>query len=324
MKSFIKILVSIIALSTTACMAAYVPTNESNSQQAGVSLQLFYEQLSPYGTWVSYRDYGYVWIPNAGRDFSPYATEGHWVFTDFGWTWYSYYDWGWAPFHYGRWSHDDYYGWIWVPDTEWGPAWVSWRSGGGYYGWAPLEPGISISVVFGGMYQVPSDRWIFVRDRDIDRRKVYSYSVNRTSNTTIINNSTVIQHTRPDRQRNVNYIAGPDRDDVQKTTGKQIRQVAIQEHNRPGQNLSRNELRIYRPQVQRDENNGRKSVPLKIESLNNVKPVSERYEGRPQRNSNAGQMKGSPGRDMNQSPQPTQPSQNKSRSDRPVKKKGKD
>ena len=28
----------------------------------------------------------------------------------------------------------------WVPGYEWGPAWVSWRFGGGYVGWAPLPP----------------------------------------------------------------------------------------------------------------------------------------------------------------------------------------
>ena len=32
----------------------------------------------------------------------------------------------------------DSYGWVWVPGYEWGPAWVSWRTGGDYVGWAPL------------------------------------------------------------------------------------------------------------------------------------------------------------------------------------------
>src|SRR5580658_10431559 len=42
-----------------------------------VSTQVFYDQLSPYGQWVNYPNYGYVWIPSAGIDFSPYSTEGH-------------------------------------------------------------------------------------------------------------------------------------------------------------------------------------------------------------------------------------------------------
>ena len=27
-----------------------------------------------------------------------------------------------------------------MPGREWGPAWVSWRTGGDYVGWAPLPP----------------------------------------------------------------------------------------------------------------------------------------------------------------------------------------
>src|SRR5207248_3283991 len=30
--------------------------------------------------------------------------------------------------------------WCWVPGYEWGPAWVSWRTGGNYVGWAPPPP----------------------------------------------------------------------------------------------------------------------------------------------------------------------------------------
>jgi hypothetical protein len=40
-----------------------------------VSYQSFYDQLSPYGNWVNYPGYGYVWSPNAGPDFQPYATN---------------------------------------------------------------------------------------------------------------------------------------------------------------------------------------------------------------------------------------------------------
>src|SRR5688572_5624845 len=81
-----------------------------------VSYQTFYDELSPYGRWVEYPGQGYVWVPDAGDDFRPYSTNGHWVWTDnYEWMWVSDYDWGWAPFHYGRWDYDDYYGWYWVP-----------------------------------------------------------------------------------------------------------------------------------------------------------------------------------------------------------------
>src|SRR5580693_9341748 len=74
-----------------------------------VSYQSFYDELSPYGNWIDYPGYGYVWMPNVGPEFKPYSSNGHWVFTDAGWTWASDYDWGWATFHYGRWFYDNAY-----------------------------------------------------------------------------------------------------------------------------------------------------------------------------------------------------------------------
>jgi hypothetical protein len=99
--------------------------------------------LAPYGSWTDDPDYGRVWEPSpaaVGEDFSPYASNGNWVLTEYGWTWSSGWDWGWAPFHYGRWTVLGNQRWGWIPGTIWGPAWVSWRAGGGYVGWAPLPP----------------------------------------------------------------------------------------------------------------------------------------------------------------------------------------
>jgi hypothetical protein len=202
-----------------------------------------------------------------------------------GWTWYSNYSWGWAPFHYGRWFFDNAYGWMWLPDTQWGPAWVTWRSGGDYYGWAPMEPGISISVALNGTYREPITRWVFVRSRDIDRPNVYHYSVNQTNNTTIINNTRVIQNTRQEGQHNVTYVTGPDRNEVQRIKGKPINQVIIQDHDRPGQDVNPREMRIYKPNVRQEQGETRRPVPQKIEELNTVKPITERYQTKPQRHS---------------------------------------
>jgi hypothetical protein len=80
----------------------------NNYNNAGVSFQMFYDQLSPYGQWVNDPNYGYVWIPDVGPNFQPYATNGYWTMTDYGNTWVSDYEWGWAPFHYGRWLYDNY------------------------------------------------------------------------------------------------------------------------------------------------------------------------------------------------------------------------
>ncbi len=113
----------------------------------------FADALAPHGTWIDDPDYGRIWVPSpseVGQDFTPYATNGDWVDTEYGWTWSSGWAWGWAPFHYGRWIGREGAGWCWVPGTLWGPAWVSWRAGGGYVGWAPLPPrGISMGSPIG-------------------------------------------------------------------------------------------------------------------------------------------------------------------------------
>jgi hypothetical protein len=100
----------------------------------------FYAQLQPYGRWIWHEQYGWIWTPyNVPLDWRPYS-DGHWEYTDAGWTWISNDPWGWACFHYGRWFFDDRYGWCWYPDTVWAPSWVTWRSGDDWIGWAPLPP----------------------------------------------------------------------------------------------------------------------------------------------------------------------------------------
>ncbi len=104
-----------------ACLVFFSFTQvHSQNVRVSVGFQTFYDELEPYGTWVNYPRYGYVWRYRlATTDFRPYSTNGRWVYTDDGWTWVSDYDWGWAPFHYGRWLYDDELGWLWVPGNEW-------------------------------------------------------------------------------------------------------------------------------------------------------------------------------------------------------------
>ena len=75
---------------------------KSIAQNDYISDQDFYDSLSPYGVWVNDPQYGDVWVPDVRGDFRPYATQGHWVLTEYGNTWVSDYPWGWATFHYGR------------------------------------------------------------------------------------------------------------------------------------------------------------------------------------------------------------------------------
>jgi hypothetical protein len=272
MKSEIKVLVLFLAV----CFASAAFPQKSSAQQPNVSFQVFYDELSPYGEWVNYPNWGFVWIPDAGSDFVPYSTDGHWILSDYGWTWASDYSWGWAPFHYGRWDFDHYYGWFWIPGNEWGPAWVSWRRAEGYYGWAPMEPGISLSVSFGRSYDSHNDHWIFVRDRDIDRGDINNYYISRADHDRIVRRSSVINNTYVDNRRHTTYIAGPARADFQQVAGRQVRPVAIQEYSKPGQEISNGQYRIYRPTVVNNRSNEAKPVPARIANLKDVKQPSER------------------------------------------------
>lgn len=222
-----------------------------------VSYQTFYDDLSPYGRWLDNPDYGYVWVPNVDQDFRPYGTNGHWVYTDdYEWMWVSDYDWGWAPFHYGRWYHDNFYGWVWVPGYEWSPAWVAWRDGGDYYGWAPLQPGfgVSINISLGG-YNPPYDYWCFTPRRYITDYHVYNYCMPRRNNITIINQTTIINNYR--YSNNVFRSGGPRRGDVERYAGR-VTPVRFRSSNAPGRSVfDRHEVRMYRPNVSRNEDRGR-------------------------------------------------------------------
>ncbi len=139
----------------------------------------FYEPLAASGTWIEFRSYGRCWHPTAvAVGWRPYCA-GHWVWTDCGWYWASDEPWGWACYHYGTWVYDPEYSWVWVPGVEWAPAWVSWRVGGGYIGWAPLAPH---GVV------VAAPEFVFVTTSHFTE-PVRASSV-------VINNTTIIKETK--------------------------------------------------------------------------------------------------------------------------------
>src|SRR5882724_5080759 len=100
----------------------------------------FNAPLAAHGAWITVGSYGRCWRPSGiAVSWQPYC-YGRWVWTDCGWYWESDEPWGWACYHYGSWAYDSEFGWVWVPGIDWAPAWVTWRFGGGYCGWAPLGP----------------------------------------------------------------------------------------------------------------------------------------------------------------------------------------
>ena len=213
-----------------------------------VSFDVFYNELSPYGYWDHDSNYGDIWFPNVDSNFRPYGSNVYWTMTQYGNTWVSHYPWGWAPFHYGRWVHTRYNGWGWIPGYEWGPAWVDWRSGNGYYGWAPMAPRVNVNVSIG----LPIDLWIFAPSRRIYDHNIYNHShygrPNIYNNTTIINNTYIVN--------NNHYYGGPSRRDVERSTGRRVTVRDIQNAQRPGTSRVDNRtVSMYRP----DRNNSSKN-----------------------------------------------------------------
>jgi len=244
-----------------------------NYPQRNSGYQLFYDQLSPYGQWTKYQNYGYVWIPDAGRNFYPYLTAGRWVMTEYGWTWLSDYIWGWAPFHYGRWDYDNYYGWFWVPGYEWGPSWVIWRRANGYYGWTPMRPGMNINLsIVGGSRDV--ERWNFIRERDFTSPDINRRVIDRRDNEMIFRNSTVINNTYIDNSRNETYVSGPPAHEVQRSTSRRIQSVPVRDADRPGTRISDTQLQIYRPRL--EESSSNQERPSRVAKPEEIRPASDR------------------------------------------------
>ena len=189
----------------------------------------FEAPLSAHGTWVEVGSYGRCWHPvGVAVEWRPYCT-GEWVWTDCGWYWESDEPWGWACYHYGYWVIDPAYGWVWVPGVEWAPAWVSWRVGGGYIGWAPLAPSgfffaarpkpevfvFVNSGHFGGPVRPAS---VIVKNNVIFTKTAEVGGVKRETRTGLSASA-----------QRVMVNNGPKVEEVQRSTGRTFRAVPIQE-----------------------------------------------------------------------------------------------
>jgi hypothetical protein len=222
----------LFALSMLAFAVSALP-----QARADVSIDFFYDNLSG-GNWIEVEGYGYGWQPDlavSDPNWRPYA-DGYWAYTDYGWTWISYEDFGWATYHYGRWANLADYGWVWFPgsDLEWGPAWVSWRTGGDYIGWAPLPPrgpdvvyegqpiGANVDVTFDigpEYYNFCDVRFIgepVLRDRIFPPVQNVTY----ITNTVNVTNITV--------QNNVVYNYGPNFNVVNQYSSRPIQRLTIE------------------------------------------------------------------------------------------------
>jgi hypothetical protein len=218
-------------------MLAFVVSALPQATRADVSIDFFYNNLSG-GNWIEVEGYGYGWQPDiavSDPNWRPYA-DGYWAYSDVGWAWISYEDFGWATYHYGRWANLADYGWMWLPgsDLDWGPAWVSWRTGGDYIGWAPLPPrgpgiiyegqpiGASVDIEF----DIGPEYYNFCDIRFIGEPVLRDRIFPPTQNITYITNT--VNVTNITVQNNVVYNYGPDYNMVSRYSSRPIQRLAIE------------------------------------------------------------------------------------------------
>lgn len=110
-------------------------------QRKEVPLEAFYDVLRESGTFIETDRHGVAFCPLpdiVGPDFQPFR-RGHWVMTEYGWTFTSDLKISWVTDHYGRWVETGLTNcnWAWVPGGQWGPAWVDFRVGEKVVAWRP-------------------------------------------------------------------------------------------------------------------------------------------------------------------------------------------
>ena len=278
----------LLALSLLGCTAGIASAQTSisagihigSSGRASVDLGFFYDNLSSYGNWIERPSYGWVWTPSqVSSSWRPYQ-DGHWVWTDQGWTWISEEPYGWATYHYGRWYDDPEIGWSWVPGDEWAPAWVDWQAGDDYVGWAPLPPSYDINSGYrngydsgygggynggyrdgyGGGYSYDAgyrpapESYIFVPERNFLSLSISSYIVPQVRVVSFFSRTRNYTNYRHDGGRIYNQGIPVDR--IQRVVGRtvtryQIADLGAEGYRQRGARIEGNQVQIFRPQVQR-------------------------------------------------------------------------
>jgi len=236
-------------------------------QPGGLNISFFYEALYPYGNWLDI-DGEWCWRPNAmaiSPEWAPYCRHGHWVDSDWGWCWVSDYSWGWAPFHYGRWFRHRRHGWCWVPDYEWGPAWVAWRRGNDYCGWAPLPPhtryvrhqGFYFSGSRAGFdfeFNLTLNDYFFVPTRRFCDPHPWVYRVPPIRQEEVFRRTAFVRNSYGFERDHI-FNRGVPAEEISRASNRPIRPITIvHEDLKPGQEIHRGNARedrliIYKPEI---------------------------------------------------------------------------
>jgi hypothetical protein len=222
------------------------------SGRTSVDLGFFYDDLAQYGNWVQRPQYGWVWTPRVEQSsWRPYE-DGHWAWTDEGWTWISDEPYGWATYHYGRWYDDPDYGWEWVPGDEWAPAWVSWQESDDYLGWAPLPPSVDFRPGVNLNVRLAPDAYVFVPSRQFLAPRIRDYIVPRAQYGQIFPRTRNV--TRYNRVNNRIFNQGVAVERIQRVTGRPVTRYQIADEGandrHQGARIVQNRVTVFRPQVQ--------------------------------------------------------------------------
>ncbi|HKQ49847.1 MAG TPA: DUF6600 domain-containing protein [Phycisphaerae bacterium] len=238
--------------------ASAQPYGHGPGPAGDVDISIFYEELAPYGEWIDLRPYGWVWSPyGVDYDWRPYQ-EGHWVWTEYGWTWVSDEPFGWATYHYGRWHYDNYYGWVWVPGTIWGPSWTAWREGDGWVGWAPLPPDDSIHAGFRiGNFNFRFDaikrfHWNFVEQRRFLEPRLRPYIARSVRNVNIVNQTNNVTNYNIVNNNIVNNSINIK--NIEQRAGRPVPKYTLRDVTQPRQtNIKGNAVEVFRPRIKQGE-----------------------------------------------------------------------
>jgi len=254
----------------------------------------FYDALAPYGAWYEVDPYGWVWTPyDIPAGWRPY-TDGQWISTAYGWTWLSDDPWGWATYHYGRWTWDSYYGWLWVPGNVWAPAWVAWRYGDGWIGWAPLPPevgwnGYGLDYGSYNIEDISRYRWSFCDEKDFTQTRIRTVVVPRSRNVTLLKTTKDVTRYGSVNARPVEQ--GLTSDMLERDLKQKIRRYEVADA--PGVGRDRaavvrgNVVEMYRPMIQARAPKGERTLPNANNRPGEQQRLEERQKARAERQRNA-------------------------------------
>jgi hypothetical protein len=239
-----------------ATLAEFQPAQFAPTAPPEIDTSVFFDALAPYGEWIESPQYGWVWTPyDVPIDWRPYS-NGHWAYTDYGWTWVSDYPWGWATFHYGRWGYLPDIGWVWAPGRVWAPAWVEWRVSDDVIGWAPLPPQLAWNQVVEiapdeavEQLVVEPHAWTFIPATQVLAPDVHEYVLDTSQVPYLLEKTRNITRYELQQGRIVNR--GISLPEVERRIGHAVPRMALREVESPkalaGGRVEGNELKVYRP-----------------------------------------------------------------------------